>query len=124
MSSRLLVVEDDVLIQMTLVMFLEDAGLDVQAAVETASDAERLALQHRPDLILMDVNLGDGRDGISAATTIRARDPEVSIVFLTAHADELSLERMKAVNPAAIVSKPYDSFQLIRTITDALRDAG
>ena len=118
-----MVVEDDVLIQMTLVMFLEDAGLQVIAATETANDAERLALQHDPDLILMDVNLGSDRDGVSAATNIRARDAEVVIVFLTAHADEASLERMKAVKPAAIVSKPYDSFELVRTISDAVRGA-
>lgn len=108
MLIRVLVVEDEPLIQMSISMALEHAGYRV-ITTETAEGAEYIDKIDPPDFILLDVNLGRGkRTGIDAAHTIRARRPHVPIAFLTAHADDHTVGLMNAVNPVKIMSKPFD----------------
>lgn len=111
MPVRVLVVEDEPLIQMSIAMALEDAGYRV-STTETAEGAEQIDALDPPDFILLDVNLGAGRrTGIEAAQTIRSRRKSVPIAFLTAHADDHTKKLMGAVDPVEIMSKPFnDSF--------------
>ena len=111
MPIRVLVVEDEPLIQMSIAMALEDAGYRV-STTETAEGAEQIDVLDEPDFILLDVNLGAGRrTGIEAAKTIRTRRKSVPIAFLTAHADEHTKSLMRVVDPVEIMSKPFnDSF--------------
>jgi CheY-like chemotaxis protein len=70
------------------------------------AEAVSLALESRPDLILMDVRLGRGGDGVDAARTIHAHFP-VPIVFCSAYTDQPeTLARMQEADAAGILSKP------------------
>lgn len=116
MTVRVLVVEDEPLIQMSIAMALEDAGYRV-STTETAEGAEQLDMLDEPDFILLDLNLGNGRrDGIEAAKTIRGRRKNVPIAFLTAHADDYSVTRMKVVQPCEIMSKPFNEDKVVKII--------
>lgn len=116
MPVRVLVVEDEPLIQMSIAMALEDAGFRV-STTETAEGAEQIDVLDEPDFILLDVNLGNGRrSGIDAAKTIRSRRKMVPIAFLTAHADDHTKKLMNVVKPVEIMTKPFDDAMVVNII--------
>src|SRR5262249_47979270 len=97
-SARILIVEDEVIVARDLEGRLAALGYTVVATAGTAEEAVRLAGEHQPDLLLMDVRLRDGTDGVSAAEEIR-RHQDVPIVYLTSYADQATLARARATDP-------------------------
>lgn len=83
----------------------------------------RLAEELRPDLIVMDVRLSGGRDGIDAAVEIRAATG-IRSVFATAYGDPATRARADLASPAGWVSKPYTIEALAAAIRSGLRAAG
>jgi CheY-like chemotaxis protein len=81
-----------------------------------------LALIHSPDLIVMDINLGLGIDGIETACRIH-RDISTRIFFLSASLDGHMLVRAEAAGMHGYLKKPFGGPELQRGITDALAKA-
>jgi CheY-like chemotaxis protein len=109
---RILIVEDELIIAWHLGEIVEQLGCEICGSATTEAEAVRLALTSRPDLVLMDVRLGRGGDGIMAAQRIRAM-LSVPIVFCSAYAsDPVTLERMRAAGAAGILAKPILPDQL------------
>jgi len=102
-SYKVLVVEDEGLIAHDISRRLESLGHRVVASVSTAAEAIEQAAG--ADLVLMDIHIDGGRDGIDAAIEIRNRY-RAPVVFLTAHADSATLDRAKAAGPFGYVVKP------------------
>ena len=103
---RALIVEDE----LTIALDLEDAmsalGFDICGLASTADTARSIAMDNQPDVVLMDVNLGGGREGIEAARWLR-EVCEVPIVFVTAHSDTGTIERIHEQVPGApVLAKP------------------
>lgn len=110
--ARLLIVEDEPIVGWQLSEAIEDLGYAVCAIAADADEAIRLAAEHEPDLVLMDVRLRQDTDGVAAAVAICARRP-VPIVFCTAFAqDPVTRQRLDALAPAAILSKPIHAGML------------
>ena len=106
---RVLIVEDEVMIAMTLEAMVEDFGHEVCGVASTGEEGVRQALATKPDVILMDINLGAGIDGIEAARQAR-QTLNARLVFVTAYSDSGTLARVrKAIPDAAVVNKPFDS---------------
>ena len=121
LSTPILVVEDESMIAWMVENVLLDAGFTTVELAATGEDAERLAATDRPGLIITDVNLGGGKDGIAAATAIRAAHGSVPLIFVTAYADDLMRERLSAELPGAqLLRKPVDEAALIRAVMRAL----
>ena len=99
---RILVVEDESVVASDVQSCIRKIGHEV---------ALSLAESKRPDLVLMDIRLGGGDDGITAAGRIRERF-DIPVVFLTAFADDDSLSRAKAVGPFGYILKPFDATDL------------
>lgn len=114
-QTKILVVEDEVIIARDLQLQLESMGFAVPALAATGKDAVLKAEQFRPDLILMDIMLSDEIDGIEAAGQIRSRF-SIPVVYITAHADKKILERSKATEPYGYLVKPISSRNLQATI--------
>jgi PAS domain S-box-containing protein len=87
--------------------------------VTTGEEALRLAEEHHPNLVLMDVVLRGEMDGIEAAQQIHERF-NIPVVFLTAHADDPVLARAKASEPFGYLIKPFRDRELHSTIEMAL----
>lgn len=83
MSVRVVVVDDHELLRAGLVTVLgSDGAIDVVAEAADGPTAVRLAMDHRPDIVLMDVEMSGG-DGISATRQIRAALPDTRVLILT-----------------------------------------
>jgi DNA-binding response OmpR family regulator len=104
---KILVVEDEGILSLNIKRYLTRFGHDICGIAENGQDAVDLALQHRPDLILMDVRLRDDMDGVEAALRIRSF-LECPILFTTAFSDVDSMLRIRGIERSGRLSKPYD----------------
>jgi PAS domain S-box-containing protein len=118
-SVQILVVEDEVLVARDIARMLGKLGYLVPATTVSGEEAVRLAIEHHPQLVLMDIRLRGEMDGVEAARQIRAA-LGIPIIFLTAHSDEKTLHDAKAVSPAGYLLKPIDHHQLRISVDMAL----
>ena len=95
-NSRVLIVEDETIVQLHLRTILKELGYVVSGVATTAAEALVSAAADTPDLVLMDIRLGEGRDGIEAARELRSRY-DLAVVFLTAYADEETVGRAEEI---------------------------
>ncbi len=87
MSIRLLLADDHRMLRETLKRSMIDEGFEVVAEASDGMEAVQLAVEHRPDLVLMDVTMPE-MDGVEATRQITEQAPEVRVVMLTMHADQ------------------------------------
>ncbi len=117
--KRILLVEDEIWIALDLERILVAAGYDVIRLAKEEMEALRLADATRPSLVLMDVRLRDGSDGIDAATKIYKKFGIRSII-LSAHLDEKTRRRAVAAQPYAMIEKPFELSALLKEISAVL----
>lgn len=79
---HVLIIEDEAILALDIQMFLEDLGIASSAIAATESEAVEAASQHRPDLIVSDVNLAEGT-GPAAVWAIRSAIGPVPVVYVT-----------------------------------------
>lgn len=108
---RILIVEDEAITAMDLAAELHGLGYDVCGTEDTADGAVAAAEREKPDLVLMDIRLGDRGDGVETARRINERH-DAAIVFLTAHSDEETLSRALTVSPYGYIVKPFRAREL------------
>ena len=118
-GERILVVEDEAIVAQDIKARLEGLGYDVTGIAHNAEDAIRIARELRPCLALMDIRLGDRRDGIEVAMIIR-KDLDIPSIFLTAYADDETLRRAQAAEPFGYLVKPFQDRELRASIETAL----
>ena len=103
MSVRILVAEDEALIRMDLVEMLQGAGYEVVAQATNGQEAIDLAIEHKPDLAILDVKMPI-LDGISAAEKIIEIAP---VLMLTAFSQKELVDRARDAGVMAYVVKPF-----------------
>lgn len=119
LSPHVLIAEDDSLIALSIRVCVERYGYSVCGMAATGGEALDLEALRSPDIVLMDVRLRGGMDGLMAAERMMARR-NVPIVFVTAFNDSRTLERMNAIGAAGLVFKPFLPEQLCRTMGRAM----
>jgi CheY-like chemotaxis protein len=118
-DTRILVVEDELIVAEDLKMTLEGLGYQVTGIANSGEKAVELAMTEKPDLILMDIMLSGEMDGISAASRIRAAN-DIPIIYVTAYADSTLLERAKQTEPYGYIVKPFNEREVQSNIEIAL----
>lgn len=118
-ARRILIVEDNYFVAHQCQSALLDAGYDVVDIVETAEQAVEMAVNRRPELVLMDIYLPGKRDGIDAAVEI-FRQCGIRSIFATALADPAVKDRAQAARPLAWLAKPFNDRKLVATVQSAL----
>ncbi len=118
-KTTILVVEDELIIAKGIEKRLKALGYHVAGIVATGEEAVDVALGTVPDLVLMDICLQGGMDGVTAAEKIRAA-VDIPVVYLTAYADPDSLGRAKLTEPFGYIVKPFQDITLRSTIEMAL----
>lgn len=118
--ARILIVEDESVTALYLQEALESVGYQVVGTAASGEEAILLAAETQPQLVLMDIRLQGEIDGIATAHQIYSRFT-IPIVYLTAHADDATLERAIATNPYGYLVKPFQEREVYTTIEIALR---
>ncbi|GAG46103.1 unnamed protein product, partial [marine sediment metagenome] len=116
---KILVVEDERIVADDIRMSLERLGYAVPAVSVSGEDAINKAEKTRSDLVLMDIILQGKMDGIEAASIIKSRF-DVPVVYLTAYADDKTVDRAKITEPFGYILKPFEDRDLQTTIEMAL----
>jgi len=116
---RVILADDHSLVRTTLAAWLSALpDLCVLTTVESAEAALSAALDQRPDVVLLDVDM-PGQDAFDAARAIQARAPLVRIIFLSAFFSDRYIERALAVKAAGYLTKaegPESVAQAIREV--------
>jgi DNA-binding LytR/AlgR family response regulator len=119
-STKILIVEDEIIIAADISMILGGLGYEVTGITPRGEDALKSIEATRPDLILMDISLKGKLDGIETARRIHT-EHQIPLIFLTANADDTTFARAKEVQPYAYISKPFRQADLHRAIQLALQ---
>jgi DNA-binding NarL/FixJ family response regulator len=118
---RVLVAEDHAVVRSGLLQLLGDVeNVEVLGAATGGEEAVRLAAEHRPDVVLMDLEM-PGLDGIQATRQIRAADSDVNVVVLTAFSDRRRI--LDAIDAGAVgyLLKDAEPDELVRGLEAAAR---
>lgn len=118
-QRQVLIVEDETIIARDIQRKLTMLGYDAPIIASSGEEAVAKAEELNPDLILMDIVLKGDVDGIEAARLIRERF-DIPVVYLTAYADEKTLERAKVTEPFGYMLKPFEEGELHSNIEMAL----
>jgi CheY-like chemotaxis protein len=114
--ARLLIVEDERVIALNLRRRVTRLGYTVVARAATGPEAISQALEHRPDLVLMDIHLQGDIDGVEAAQCIQAQ-VLIPVIYLSAYVDEIPAARVRATHSAGFLPKPVSDRDLQGALT-------
>lgn len=123
MSVRLLLVDDTEHVRKMLVEILDLHGFQIVAEAGNGHEAVDQAIEHDPDVIVMDLKM-PGQDGLEAARRIRAERPDQQVIIYSAYIDEEVQDRARAVGVAVCVPKLSGVEALAREISALAMDLG
>ncbi|OUL31608.1 response regulator [Nostoc sp. 106C] len=118
-NAKILVVEDEAIVAKDLRNRLTRFGYMVPGVASSGQEAINKALEFCPDLVLMDIKLKGEMDGVEAAQEIH-KHLDIPIIYLTAYADDNTLERAKVTEPFGYLLKPFKERELQTNIEIAL----
>jgi len=124
MSQRILVVEDNDRNRRLLRILLKARGYEVTEAV-TGEEAMKYLKDHKPDLILMDIQLPNV-DGLEMTRKIKSnpKTADIPIVAVTAYAMKGDRERILEAGCDGYISKPIDTRRLALLVAEILKNSG
>ena len=117
---KVLIVEDDIITANDIARRLKKKGFEITAISDSGNEALDLTKTKKPDIALLDIGLGkDKMDGIETAERMKAIR-QMPFIFLTAYADNHTVERAMETMPASYLLKPVNDNQLNVSINLAL----
>lgn len=116
---KLLIVEDEMIIANDMRMILESIGYEVSGIARSIERAIELLENTKPDLALVDINLGKGNEGIELGKIIKDRF-SIPFIFCTSYADVQTVSNAKLANPKGYLVKPFTKDDLYVAIEIAL----
>ncbi|MFC4767095.1 response regulator [Effusibacillus consociatus] len=117
MSIRVLIADDHAIVRSGLSMLL-NAQKDMEV-IDTAAEGREAvdkALELRPDIVLMDLSMPPGENGLSATARLKEGAPDIDILILTMHDDEEYLFRVLQAGASGYVLKSAPDMDLLTAI--------
>ncbi len=105
--KKAIILEDDFIVGLFLKNQLEKLGIHVAARLDRGEDLAESVIKHRPDILLIDIELYGDIDGVEAAKTLSEKNRN-KIVFITGASLRNISERVRDVQPLALLSKPVN----------------
>ena len=116
-TTNVLIIEDEPLISMQLEDLVRSLGHDICGTAATRTQAQQVAAEHRPGLVLADIQLADGSSGLDAVDDILAIG-EVPVIFITAYPERLLTGSRP--EPTYLITKPFQESTVRAAISQAL----
>ncbi|MCC9137619.1 LytR/AlgR family response regulator transcription factor [Pontibacter silvestris] len=117
-KPKILISEDEVIIAEDLAASLEELGYET-CAIDSGEDTINKIREEHPNLVILDINLGGGADGVEIGSRIR-QEFNIPFIYLTAYADSATVDRAKKTEPDGFLVKPFDEKSLRSAIEIAL----
>lgn len=117
--AQILIVEDESIVAEDIHDSLQNLGYIAAATVSSGEEAIAKAEEIHPSLVLMDIKLEGAMDGVEAARHIRSRF-DIPVIYLTAYADEETLEQAKVTESYGYILKPFQERELRASVEMAL----
>jgi DNA-binding response OmpR family regulator len=121
MGQRVLVVDDDPTVSDVVRRYLERSDFEVTLAAD-GPQALAAAAQHQPALVVLDLML-PGLDGLEVCRRLRARDPDLPVVMLTALGEESDRVLGLSIGADDYLTKPFSPRELVLRVQSVLRRA-
>jgi hypothetical protein len=103
---RALIVDDEIIFALNLEADMHALGFDICDLAANGQQASTLAMSNQPDVVLMDINLEGGREGIEVGRWLH-KVCEAPIIFITGYTDRDTVERIHQQVPGApVLPKP------------------
>ncbi len=111
MTKKILIVEDEFIVANNLRLILKEAGYTISGIAASAKEAQECILQHKPDLVLLDIRIKGKLSGIDVARKLRA--DYIPFIYLSANSDQAILEEAKKTEPYGFLIKPVREKDLL-----------
>ncbi|MDJ1158532.1 response regulator [Chelatococcus sp. SYSU_G07232] len=116
-ATDVLIIEDEPVIAMDIEILVAELGHHVVDVARTHKEAVEAARQHRPGLVLADIQLADGSSGLDAVNELIESLP-IPVIFITAYPERLLTG--KRPEPAFLITKPFQADTVKAAISQAL----
>lgn len=115
---KIFIVEDEFIVMENIKLDVKSFGYEIVGTASNGIDAIEGILKEKPDLILMDINLKGSLSGIDVARRIKGES--IPVVFITAYADEKTLETARSLGAYGFLIKPFQALDLKSSIEMAI----
>ncbi|HLN32766.1 MAG TPA: response regulator [Gemmataceae bacterium] len=122
LKPTIFIVEDEGVVAQNIQEMLEQFGYSVSGSASTGESALEEMAKAPPDLALIDIRLKGKIDGIETAQKLHESSP-IPVVYMTAYADQHTLQRAKETEPLGYLVKPFDARELGAVVEVALHKA-
>lgn len=119
--ARILIVDDAAVIRRSLQHIVEKAGHEVVGMAGDGQNAVKLYKELKPDLVTMDVWLGE-EDGIQVLKAIKKENPDARVIMITSTGWEEKKEDAKKLGAAGYIEKPFDAKIIADNIEKVIAD--
>ncbi len=113
--TKILIVEDEAIIALSTKKSIERMGYTNVTIVDSGEKAIQFAKESQPSIILMDLKISGGMDGIDTMEEIR-KFSEVPVIFTTGNSDPRARERANATTKSSFLTKPIENSILLTTL--------
>ncbi len=113
------IVEDELIIARNIISVIAGLGYDYCGPAISYTEAVDLIGEHKPDLLLLDINLSGKKDGTDVAAYLNEHY-RIPFIFLTAFSDRQTIDKAKKVKPGAYLVKPFSGEELYAAIEIAI----
>jgi len=112
---KVLVVEDEFLVAIEIAQCIKKAGFEVCGIANTPQEAYSLAHKHKPQILIMDINLSAEENGVDVVLNL-SKTLNVCVIYLTAYHDKNTLQEVAKTDFVQYIIKPYKQTELISTL--------
>lgn len=117
--KKVLIVEDAVIIAEDLAASVEELGYEMVGITDNAPEAYELIENKKPDVALLDINLGTEIDGLDIAKKLN-EEYQLPFIFITAFSSKQTQEKIASLNPKGYLVKPFENEELEAALVKAL----
>jgi len=108
---KVMIIEDEPLIALSLKKILEKKGFEVTGSVGNFEDAYKLFHTDKPDIVISDIKLENNESGIEVVKDLKMIS-DFCVIYLTSYGDDAMIEKALGTNPAAYITKPFKEIDL------------